>query len=135
MDYTPANISPNGTTQGYFYTPTIGPYDYWAIEYGYKEFSGSEATELEKVAARCSDPGLQYATDEDVVFGSDPLVNRFDLGHDPMNFASRQMKLSTELMPKLAQMTDQHFFKLKAGMIGADGYPHVIFPGACAPPR
>jgi hypothetical protein len=103
MDYTPANISPNGTAQGYFYTPTIGPYDYWAIEYGYKEFSGSEATELGKVAARCSEPGLQYATDEDVFFGSDPLVNLFDLGHDPMNFASRQMKLSTELMPKLLE--------------------------------
>jgi hypothetical protein len=103
MDYTPPNISPNGTAQGYFYTPTIGPYDYWAIEYGYKEFSGSEATELGKVAARCSEPGLQYATDEDVFFGSDPLVNLFDLGHDPMNFASRQMKLSTELMPKLLE--------------------------------
>jgi hypothetical protein len=103
MDYAPANISPAGTAQGYYYTPTIGPYDFWAIEYGYKEFSGSESAELAKIAARCSDPALQYATDEDVFFGTDPLVNLFDLGHNPMDFANRQMKLSTELMPKLLE--------------------------------
>jgi hypothetical protein len=103
MDYAPPNITPAGVTQGYYYTPTIGPYDYWAIEYGYKEFSGSESTELAKVAGRCTEPALQYATDEDVFFGSDPLVNLFDLGHDPMDFANRQMKLSTELMPKLLE--------------------------------
>ena len=40
MDYNPANIAPAGNAQGYYYTPTIGPYDYWAIEYGYKEISG-----------------------------------------------------------------------------------------------
>jgi hypothetical protein len=38
-----------------------------------------------------------------VFFGSDPLVNLFDLGHDPMEFATRQMKLSTELMPKVLE--------------------------------
>jgi Met-zincin len=103
MDYSPANISPAGTSQGYYYTPTIGPYDYWAIEYGYKEISGNESAELGKIAARCSEPALQYATDEDVFFGSDPLVNLFDLGHNPMDFANRQMKLSTELMPKLLE--------------------------------
>jgi hypothetical protein len=103
MDYSPANISPAGTAQGYYYTPTIGPYDYWAIEYGYKEFSGSESAELAKIAARCSEPALQYATDEDVFFGSDPLVNLFDLGHNPMDFANRQMKLSTELIPKVLE--------------------------------
>jgi Met-zincin/Domain of unknown function (DUF5117) len=103
MDYNPANISPAGTSQGDYYTTTIGPYDYWAIEYGYKEISGSESTELGKIAARCSEPALQYATDEDVFFGSDPLVNLFDLGHNPMDFANRQMKLSTELMPKLLE--------------------------------
>jgi Met-zincin/Domain of unknown function (DUF5117) len=101
MDYNPANISATGSPQGYYYTPTIGPYDYWAIEYGYKEFSGSESSELGKVAARGTEPALQYATDEDVFFGTDPLTNTFDLGHDPMAFANRQMKLSSEMMPKL----------------------------------
>ncbi|MBI1902760.1 MAG: zinc-dependent metalloprotease, partial [Planctomycetia bacterium] len=33
MDYSPPNIAPKGTEQGLFYSSTIGPYDYWAIEY------------------------------------------------------------------------------------------------------
>jgi hypothetical protein len=101
MDYNPANIAPAAKSQGYYYTPTIGPYDYWAIEYGYKEISGNESEELGKIAARGTEPALQYATDEDVVYGTDPRTNLFDLGHNPIEFASRQMKLSTELMPKM----------------------------------
>src|SRR5262249_6725621 len=40
MDYSPANIAPRGTQQGDYFTTTIGPYDYWAIEYAYKPLSG-----------------------------------------------------------------------------------------------
>ncbi|HMP08122.1 MAG TPA: zinc-dependent metalloprotease, partial [Lacipirellulaceae bacterium] len=36
MDYTPLNIARKGETQGDYATTTIGPYDYWAIEYAYK---------------------------------------------------------------------------------------------------
>ena len=103
MDYNPTNIAPAGTPQGYYYTPTIGPYDYWAIEYGYKEISANESEELAKIASRGADPALQYATDEDVFLGADPRVNLFDLGHNPIDFTSRQMKLTNELMPKLLE--------------------------------
>jgi hypothetical protein len=34
MDYNPVNIMPDGEQQGDYYPQTIGPYDYWAIEYG-----------------------------------------------------------------------------------------------------
>lgn len=102
MDYNPANIAPGGTPQGFYYTPTIGPYDYWAIEYGYKDIQGNEAEELKKIAARGSEAGLNYATDEDTrYFDSDPLSNRFDLGSNPVEFADRQMKLSGDLLPKV----------------------------------
>ena len=36
MEYSPINIAPKGKKQGDYYTTTIGPYDYWAIEYAYK---------------------------------------------------------------------------------------------------
>jgi hypothetical protein len=102
MDYSPANIAPSGSTQGHYYTPTIGPYDYWAIEYGYKDISANEPEELAKIAGRSAEPPLQYATDEDTrFFDADPLSNRFDLGSNPIEFAARQMKLANELMPKL----------------------------------
>ncbi len=42
MDYNPMNIAPKGTKQGDFTTTTIGPYDYWAIEYAYKPIDGDE---------------------------------------------------------------------------------------------
>jgi hypothetical protein len=84
MDYSPVNLAPKGVKQGDFFTTTIGPYDYWAIEYGYKPLSGGtegEATELNKIACRGpSTPGLDYGTDEDTILTSDPHINRFDLG-------------------------------------------------------
>lgn len=99
MDYTPVNIAPKGTKQGLYYPQTIGPYDYWAIEYGYKVISGDEAAELKKIASRSAEPGLDYATDEDTRGGidSDPLVNRFDFSKDPLEFARRQTKTASEL--------------------------------------
>ncbi len=52
MDYSPINIAPPGQKQGEFYSTTIGPYDYWAIEYAYKQVDGNEDEELKKIAAR-----------------------------------------------------------------------------------
>ncbi len=40
MDYSPINIAPKGKKQGDYYSTTIGPYDYWAIEYAYKPAEG-----------------------------------------------------------------------------------------------
>ena len=91
MDYNPANIVPKGWKQGDYYTTTLGPYDYWAIEYGYKPLSGGthgEATELKKIAARSGEPALDYATDEDTRgIDPDPDSNRFDMGADPIEYA------------------------------------------------
>ena len=38
MDYNPVLFFKDDPTAGHFVTPTIGPYDYWAIEYGYRPF-------------------------------------------------------------------------------------------------
>ncbi|MGE5195134.1 MAG: zinc-dependent metalloprotease, partial [Deltaproteobacteria bacterium] len=105
MDYTPTNIAPKGVKQGLYYPQTIGPYDYWAIEYGYKPISGDEAAELKKIASRSAEPGLDYATDEDTRGGidSDPLVNRFDFSKDPLEFARRQTKNSAELWNRVVE--------------------------------
>ncbi len=86
MDYSPINIAPKGKKQGDFYSTTIGPYDYWAIEYAYKPIMGDEASELKKIAARAPEHDLVYATDEDSFLNDDPYVNRWDLGSDPCEF-------------------------------------------------
>ena len=38
MEYTPVNIALKGEKQGAYFTPTLGAYDYWALEYAYKPF-------------------------------------------------------------------------------------------------
>jgi hypothetical protein len=105
MDYNPTNIVPKGWKQGDYYSTTLGPYDYWAIEYGYKPLSGgttSELSELKKIAARSGDPALAYATDEDTRgTDPDPDTNRFDLGSDPLEFANNRLQLAQELIPGL----------------------------------
>lgn len=102
MDYAPANIAPDKDKQGLYYTQTIGPYDYWAIEYGYKPISGDEQAELNKIASRSGEAGHDYATDEDTrSVDADPLTNRFDLGSSPIEFSERQMKLAAELLPEV----------------------------------
>ncbi|MBI5764958.1 MAG: zinc-dependent metalloprotease [Planctomycetes bacterium] len=108
MDYNPAIVSPRGTSQGSFTTRSIGPYDYWAIEYGYRNQGkpyNSEDEMLGKIASRVAEAGLDYATDEDT-FGfisPDPLSNRFDCGRDVMAYARRQFTLTDSLLEDISK--------------------------------
>ncbi|MBI1390564.1 MAG: DUF5117 domain-containing protein [bacterium] len=53
MDYLPINFAPNGETQGDYSEPTIGPYDYLAIEYGYITVPGEAKTVSASASAVC----------------------------------------------------------------------------------
>jgi hypothetical protein len=108
MDYIPVNIMPKGKTQGDYYAAKLGPYDLWAIEYGYKPVPGgspeAERKELEKIAARSGETELAYATDEDTEWGDpDPYSNRFDLGSDPIEFAKARAELVAQVMPGIVE--------------------------------
>jgi hypothetical protein len=105
MDYSPVNLAPKGVRQGDYFTTTLGPYDYWAIEYAYKPLSGGtegEFAELQKIAARGAMPGHDYGTDEDLFLTSDPLINLWDLGADVMKFSEERMLLAEELLKGLS---------------------------------
>jgi hypothetical protein len=57
MEYNAINIAAKGAKQGAFSMATLGPYDYWAVEYGYKEVpQDREVAELKTIAARSSEP-------------------------------------------------------------------------------
>lgn len=89
MDYIPINYRYDaGEIQGDYGMMDIGPYDFWAIEYGYT----GEESKLPEILKRCSEPELQYATDEDTG-GPDPLARRYDFAKDPLAYANEQMKL------------------------------------------
>jgi len=109
MDYSPFNIAPKGEKQGEYVMSTIGAYDYWAVEFGYKQFPpGQEEVGLNQILAKSSQRELQFDTDEDAGYGSvigiDPNVNRFDMGSDPLAYYKLRMKLSRELWDRLQNM-------------------------------
>ncbi len=107
MDYAPVNLAPKGVKQGDYFTTTLGPYDYWAIEYAYKPLAGGtegEVEELKKIASKAALPGLDYGTDEDRG-AVDPLINVYDLG-DPMTFGKERILLTQELLKDLDRVVN-----------------------------
>ncbi|HEX2473391.1 MAG TPA: zinc-dependent metalloprotease, partial [Lacipirellulaceae bacterium] len=106
MDYNPANIMPANMPQGDFFSTTIGPYDMWAIEFGYKPLQGgspdAELTELRKIAARSGQRGLAFASDQDARgIDPDPHSVRYDLGSDLVAYARAQARLVAESWPNV----------------------------------
>jgi hypothetical protein len=106
MDYNAINVPLAGEPRANLSVTTLGPYDYWAIEYGYKPVDPKdEATELARIAGRSTEPLLAFADDGDAGFGGnaglDPRDNRFDLGDDPLAWAERRLALSKELWSRL----------------------------------
>jgi hypothetical protein len=103
MDYNPLNIAVKGESQGEYFEPTIGPYDYWAIEYAYRPLpKETETEELAKIAARgATDPLLAFSSDEESIAGLDPDASQFDLGSDPLLYLSKRLVISQELWQRL----------------------------------
>ncbi|HJU21376.1 MAG TPA: zinc-dependent metalloprotease [Casimicrobiaceae bacterium] len=106
MEYNPWNLAVSGERQGEYAMSTLGPYDYWAIEYAYKPIApDKEAAELAKIASRSNEPWLAYSTDEDVsYFAIDPAVNQLDLGSDPLAYARKRLALVHELWQRTESM-------------------------------
>ncbi|MCB9565086.1 MAG: zinc-dependent metalloprotease [Kofleriaceae bacterium] len=108
MDYPAINVAPDGVAQGDYETPTLGDYDVLAIRYGYTPVAGDAAAEeaaLQDLGAQATADGLAYATDEDNWLGDwavDPWSSAFDLGDDPVGFATQRVALLDQLAPYLA---------------------------------
>ena len=102
MEYNAVNLPLPGQTGGVPFQTTLGPYDYWAIEYAYKAMPAgtspeAERIELQRIAARSSEPLLAYGTDEDIFFGLDPETLQLDLGSDPVAFAAKRLAIAQDL--------------------------------------
>lgn len=95
MDYTPTNMVAllNNKPKALF-NSAIGPYDMFAIDYGYRPISAmtpeGEKYALGQIARQDGLPGLAYMSDEDAD-GVDPYVVRFDLARDPLNYAEKEI--------------------------------------------
>jgi len=90
MDYLPVNMNfQDGEVQGDYTMIGVGPYDIWAIEYGYTQ----DEKELKSILERVAEPELQYGTDEDT-FGPDPFARRYDLSKEPLDYANNQIRIA-----------------------------------------
>lgn len=106
MDYPAINVALDKTKQGDYYTTKVGPYDEWAIEYGYTAFNEpDEETGLRKILSRSTDPQLAFGNDGDDMRAPgksmDPRVNVNDLTNDPISYAEDRFKLVNATMGKL----------------------------------
>jgi hypothetical protein len=120
MEYAPINLAaPGGSLVAPFQT-TLGPYDYWAIEYAYKPIApADEKAELEKIAARSGEPELAYGTDEDNFLGIDPEALMFDLGSDELAFARKRLAIARDLFKRQEARTlppDQDYAVLRRSL-------------------
>ncbi|MBL8307123.1 MAG: zinc-dependent metalloprotease [Rubrivivax sp.] len=110
MEYNAVNLPRPGKTGGMPFQTTLGPYDYWAIEYAYKPMPAgtkpaAERAELQKIAARSSEPQLAFGTDEDIFFGLDPETIQLDLGNDPIAFAAKRLEIARDLFKRQESRT------------------------------
>jgi hypothetical protein len=100
MDYNGFNIPLANERPGEYVMSTLGPYDYWAIEYAYRPFPpDQEAAGLARIAERSTEPELAYAADEEAD-RNDPTAVAWDLGSDPLGWAKRRVVLAKELLAR-----------------------------------
>jgi len=113
MDYNAYNIPLQGEAPTTYNNTTLGAYDYWAIEYAYKQVpKEQEESELKRIASQNTQPGHAYADDTDAggfgpFDGMDPTINRFDLGDDPMAYFRKRLKLTQELWARVQNRTPE----------------------------
>jgi hypothetical protein len=122
MDYLPSNLAPQGTKQGEYFPAFVGPYDEWAIEYGYKQSDRaaggirgilvsalvpqSERRFLEEIAQRSVNPELAYATDEDI-FDLNPDANSWDMSKDVLEYSKIQLDNARAMWARLEKRYPQ----------------------------
>lgn len=94
MDYPAVNLAPVGVKQGQFYTTGPGPYDLWAIEFGYSDKVG-DADFRKALLARSVEPGLAFGNDADDMRspgrGIDPRVMINDMSSDAVTYAAERI--------------------------------------------
>ncbi len=101
MAYNPVNLAPPGKPQPDFFQTQLGPYDYWAIQYGYTP-SGS-ANALKAIADRAGEPDHVFETDEDAsgAWAVDPRIAMFVLSSDPIGWHAQRFQIADHLLATL----------------------------------
>ena len=108
MEYPAVNVNDNPKHHGQFYTTVPGPYDIWAIEFGYTpplENPEDEKERIELLLSQSTKNELRFGNDADDMRspgkGIDPRVNTSDMSTNPIAYAKQRMDIVRSLYPGL----------------------------------
>jgi hypothetical protein len=116
MHYAPLNLWPKGQAQGQYWQKVLGPYDYYAIHWGYAHVPGAstpqaEVPTLHRWAEAWSSPQYMFASDEDVSWDNghavDPRVQWFNLTNDSLRWCDSQLGMTKSFMQVVNQRWPQ----------------------------
>ncbi len=103
MDYAGINITNDRSKQGQYYDMAVGPYDIWAIQFGYTPFKSE--TEKDLLLNRSTEPELIFGNDADDMRSPgkaiDPRVMIGDLSNDPITYSINRFELVNSMMKNL----------------------------------
>ncbi len=106
MEYPMVNLAVDKSQQGHFYTTRSGPYDSWAIQFGYDP-DLKDAEKMEAHLARSTEPELLFGNDADDMrspgSGIDPRVMIFDMTSDPLSYGEQRVQIVNNLMPSFLE--------------------------------
>ena len=105
MEYAPINLAPLGKEQGDYYDVVPGPYDIWAIRYGYTPNLDQE--QLNNIIKESIKPELMFANDSESMgypgYGVDPRAMTNDLSNDPIEYSINRINLLNNVQENLPE--------------------------------
>lgn len=111
MDYPAINFTEKAEDQTKFFDDEPGPYDLWAISYGYSpelQDAAAEKDRLEAILNRSTEANLMFGNDADDMRrpggGMNPDVNIYDLSNDPVAYAAERCDFVNNLLPQIVDM-------------------------------
>ncbi|PQJ73861.1 zinc-dependent metalloprotease [Polaribacter gangjinensis] len=103
MDYAGINITNDRSKQGQYYDMNVGPYDIWAIQFGYTPFKND--AEKEALLNKSTQPELIFGNDADDMRSPgkaiDPRVMIGDLSSDAITYSINRIELVNDMMKKI----------------------------------
>jgi hypothetical protein len=100
MDYAGINLTLDRSKQGQYYDMAVGPYDIWAIQFGYTPFKST--SEKNTLLDRSTEPSLIFGNDADDMRSPgkaiDPRVMIGDLSNDQIGYSIDRIQLSNNMM-------------------------------------
>jgi hypothetical protein len=103
MDYAGINITNDRSKQGQYADMAVGPYDIWAVQFGYQYFK--DESEMGVLLNKSTKPELIFGNDADDMRSPgkaiDPRVMIGDLSNDQITYSINRFELVNSMMKNL----------------------------------